>query len=90
VIALDSVALGGEYHGRLPARAPEDVQDIKSVERIFDRIVIPSEVGNHHVEPQAIADRALHCLLVLSDPHRGAAHGLTEKGFDDLSQRGCD
>ena len=88
VIALDPVALGGEYHRGLPARPPEDVQDIKPVERILDRIVIPGEVGNHHVEPQAVADRALHRRLVLSDPHCGICHGLTEKGFNDLSQSG--
>ena len=88
VIALDSVALGGEYHGSLPARAPEDVQDIKPVERVLDLIVIPGEVGDHHVESQPVADRALHCPLVLSDSHCGVCHGLTEKGFNDLSQRG--
>ena len=88
VIALDSVALGGEYHGSLPARAPKNAQDIEPVERVLDLIVIPGEVGDHHVESQSVADRALHCLLVLGDPHCGVWHGLTEKRFDDLSQRG--
>src|SRR5215469_67962 len=86
VITLNSVALGGEDHGRVPAGAPKNVQHIKPIERVLDCVVIPGKVGDHHVKPQTVAHRALHRRLVLSDPYRRVTHGLLQKGLNDLSQ----
>jgi hypothetical protein len=86
VIALNSVALGGEDHGRMPACPSENVQHIQPVERVLDRVIIPGEVGDHHVEPQTVADRVLHRRLILSNAYRRVTHRLLQKWFNDLSQ----
>src|SRR6266496_6688317 len=90
VITLESVALRGDDHRRLPARTAERIQHVEPIERVLDGVVHPREVGDDHVKSQAVTDSALDRGLVLGDPYPGASQGLSQNGFDDLSQCGSD
>jgi hypothetical protein len=90
VITFDAVALGREDDGGLPAGAAQDVQHVEPVEFVLDDVVVPGQVGYHHVEPEAVADGLLHGGPVFGDPDGGIGQGLAEQRFDDLRQRGCD
>ena len=90
MITLKPVTLGGEYYRCLPACVPKGVQHVKPVERILDSIVVPGKVGNHYVKSQAVIDGVLDRSLILSDLYLGIHQGLSQKRFDDLSQRGSD
>jgi len=88
VITLKPVTLSGEYNGCLPARVPKGVQHVKPVERVLDGIVVPGKVDNHYVKSQAVIDGVLDRSPILGDPYAGINQGLSQKRFDDLSQRG--
>src|SRR5215813_1795535 len=85
MVALHPVALGGEDHRCLPAGPAENVEDVKPVEGVLHGVVVPGEIGDHDVEPEPIADRALHCGPVLGDPHGGVGQCLPQYGLNDLS-----
>src|SRR5262245_56999426 len=85
MIALHPVALGGENHRRLPAGPAENVEDVKTVKEVLDSVVVPGEIGDHDVEPQPLADRALHRGAVLGDPDRAVGQGLPQYGLNELS-----
>src|SRR6266571_6172522 len=86
VVALGAVPLRGEDHRCLTAGPPEHVQHVKPVEAVLDGVVHPGQVGDHHVVPQAAAERALHRGPVLGYPHRGVGQRLPQQRLDDLSQ----
>ena len=90
MITLKPVTLGSEYYGCLPACVPKGVQHVKPVERVLDDIVVPGKVGNYYVKSQAVVDGVLDSCLILSDTYLGINQGLSQKRFDDLSQRGSD